>query len=183
MTPVLVTLALSKTHTVALPGRIYRRQGNHSIISLKACTEQCMLSFWWFFFFLPYSRLVIVIASTCVCHGMSLARTRCVCIYIYLTFCFWQHRQRGQNNLQSEFCSAAFLRLPLFAVFFFLLEFLSLPLKISAGSWHRGTREAFREARILWATLIHTSEIQKELLLCSGIIFLLCSDERSAEPW
>lgn len=53
MTPVLVPLGLSKTHTVALPGRIYRRQGNHSIVSLKACTEQCMLSFWWFFFSPP----------------------------------------------------------------------------------------------------------------------------------
>lgn len=79
------------------------------------------------FFFLPYSRLVIVIASTCVCHGMSLARTRCVCIYIYLTLCFWQHRQRGQNNLQSEFCSAAFLRLPLFAVFFSFRIFFPSP--------------------------------------------------------
>lgn len=121
MTPVLVTLGLSKTHTVALPGRIYRRQGNHSIISLKACTEQCMLSFWWFFFS-PQSRLVTVIAIACVCHGMSLAPARCVCIYIYLTFCFWQRRQKGQNNLRSEFCSVAFFRLPLFADFssFFL---------------------------------------------------------------
>lgn len=122
MTPVLVTLGLSKTHTVALPGRIYRRQGNHSIISLKACTEQCMLSFWWFFFLL-HSRLVTVIAIACGCHSVSLARTRCVCIYIYLTFCFWQCRQKGQNNLRSEFCSAAFLRLPLFAVFFFHFSF------------------------------------------------------------
>lgn len=179
MTPVLVTLGLSKTHTVALPGRIYRRQGNHSIISLKACTEQCMLSFWWFFFS-PQSRLVTVIAIACVCHGMSLAPARCVCIYIYLTFCFWQRRQKGPNNLRSEFCSVAFFRLPLFADF---SSFFPLPLKFSAGSWHRGTREAFRETRILWATLIHTSGIQKELLLCSGIIFLLCGDERSTEPW
>lgn len=112
------SLGLSKTHTVALPGRIYRCQGNHSIISLKARTEQCMLSFWWFFFFSPHSRLVTVIAIACVCHDMSLAPARCECIYIYLTFCFWQRRQKGQNNLWSEFRSVAFLRLPLFAVFF-----------------------------------------------------------------
>lgn len=122
MTAVLVALGLSETHTVALPGRIYRRQGNHFIISLKACAEQCMLSFWWLFF-LPHSRLVTVIAIACVRHGGSLARARCVCIYIYLTFCFWQRRQKGQNNLRSEFCSAAFLRLPLFAVSFFFFRF------------------------------------------------------------
>lgn len=54
----------------------------------------------------------------------------------------------------------------------------------TAGGWHRRTRETFTAVRTPWATMIHPSETQKEQLLCSGIIFLLCrSDESSAETW
>ena len=55
----------------------------------------------------------------------------------------------------------------------------------TAGGWHRRTRETFTAVRTLWATMMHTSETQKEQLLCSGIIFpLLCrSDESSTETW
>lgn len=163
--------ALNNPHAAALPGLIYGRQGNRSIMSLIARAEQCMSSFWRISVRLAEKILVTIIAITRVYHSRSMYPGTWY-IYIFFSKCSGSDSvdKEGRissilKSVQRSFSSDSHC----FAVSPLEGNLISPPsesLIQTAGGWHRRTRETFTAVRTLWATMMHAGGTQKEQLLC-----------------